>query len=317
MSNDADTREGGCPRPEELLLFSDGELTGDREGFVARHVASCAACAAELSLLSRAGEALAAARGSEPAAGGAACPSPGELAGYADGTLEGAAAGRVETHIARCGSCLREVADLWRLGAGTAEDAGGAAPPDGAGGTERAVAAVLRRLERDSRTAVVRWSERVCEVVRDFVSAGGAAPDWGPTPAFSAARAGAPQASLRWYGERGAELAVLVSADTGGPSITGRLTFSGRPAAAVSVRLSSAAGRRGPESLDPAGRFGPWALGPGANTLVLTGPAAWGSDGLTFVVELEESGDGGSDGRGGSGGAHETRGSGSSGEGDA
>ena len=85
-----------------------------------------------------------------------------------------------------------------------------------------------------------------------------------------------------------------VRQERGGPTITGRLSPAGVSASRVSVVLLSGAGRRGPESLDDEGRFGPWPVAHGDNTLRFTGlPDAPGRDvELRVSVVVDEPGPG-------------------------
>ena len=139
---------------------------------------------------------------------------------------------------------------------------------------DSAVAHVLSRLAGESRTAVLRWAERTVELVRDF--AGGLADGVGSAltpdlvPAVALSRSQGSEVRLHWE-SGGAVFEGVARAGGDAISLTGRVTVAGAPASATSATLSSAAPTRGPESLDADGRFGPWPLSPGENTLRLTG----------------------------------------------
>jgi anti-sigma factor RsiW len=212
------------------------------------------------------------------------CPRGAIIAGYVDGSLGVSEIAEVERHITSCGSCLTEVADLWSMVGPADHDA-----PDSV------VAAVLARLGKESRTAVLRWAERSLELVRDFASglaeevSVGLGP--GPEPAVAVSRMPAGEVRLHWSGVGGADLEGIVRDEGGGASLTGRVTVGGAPAVSTSAALCSAASTRGPESVDVDGRFGPWPLSRGGNVLHLTGLPEEAGGAADLVVLLESSED--------------------------
>jgi anti-sigma factor RsiW len=284
-----------CPDKEKLLLYVEGELTGRDAEEVDSHVADCESCEEIVSglramaavlrgaglrstggpgaLLSRTGSG-----GVTDASCSANCPDAAAIAGYVDGSLEKGPAGEVEEHLMSCRRCFSEVADLWAMS--------GAAEPDA---SDRAVAGVLARVEGESRIAVLRWSERSIQLVRDFASAWmgvtGGAPVFLAEPAMATGRSSGREVRLHWSGAGGAAVEGLVRADDPAPSLTCRVTVAGTPAATASAVLSSDGVRTGPESLDADGRFGPWPLARGENVLQLTGlPAEAGGSARLIVV---------------------------------
>jgi anti-sigma factor RsiW len=208
---------------------------------------------------------------------GPGCPDAELLAAYADGSLDRLRAPSVEAHLAGCPSCLAEVADLMALSAAPGREA-----PD------RAVERVLVRLDREPRTAIVRLAERSLVLIRDFgraAVAGPGAPAFDAAePAFATARSGRAPLRLRWS-EGGLEVECEIRKAEEGALLTGRVTSGGEPARAVSVALTTAAGTSGPESADARGRFGPWPLPAGRNTLVLAGGG--GDVALELAIEVE------------------------------
>ena len=269
-----------CPDTGRLLLYLAGELDDEGTRSVREHVSSCAQCATLATSLERLTGHL---RESAPvpAVRSGECLETEALAAYADGTLPAQRADDVEAHLAGCDACLREVGDLMRL-AGPAEyDA-----PDAS------VSRVLNRLSEDSRTAVVRWGERSLSVVRGFASAvaSGLAEGVGAPAerAFAVARDGGASAALAWSGDQGSEVLGLLEISRGEVSLTGRVVCCGNGARAVSVSLSSDAGRRGPESPDGAGTFGPWPVERGRNVLRLTGLPESPRDPVELVLQVED-----------------------------
>lgn len=89
-------------RDGDLLAYLEGEASPA----VARHVAGCARCRAELAGL-RAADALLAA-----ALDRAACPAPEALLRYQAGLLDPAEARGVAAHLAGCADCVAELALL-------------------------------------------------------------------------------------------------------------------------------------------------------------------------------------------------------------
>ncbi len=285
----------GCPDREKLLLYAEGELTGQDADEVDSHVTDCKTCEETVSdlramaaVLRRAGlrsaggpRAVLSRTGSGGAAGAscsAGCPDAGTIAGYVDGSLEKRRAGEVEEHLVSCRACLGLVADLWAMSGVAERDA-----------SDSVVAGVLARLEGESRTAVLRWTERSIEVVRDFASAwmevAGDAPVFLPEPAMATSRNSDSEVRLHWSGAGGSSVEGVVRAHGRTPSLTCRVMVEGSPAATVSAVLSSDEVTTGPESLDADGRFGPWPLGLGENVLQLTGlPVEAGSSAWLIVV---------------------------------
>lgn len=273
-----------CPEEERLLLYAAGELPEEESAAVAEHLEACESCRESLSFLTSMTEALKTAASAPAGApipdtaqarwGG--CPGPEELAGYADGTLTGKKLGEVEHHLAHCGACLTEVADLRSMAGNGVLDA-----------PESAVRAVLTRLDRDSRTAVVHRTGRAMELVRDFASrvaeaAVGAALT--PAPATAASRAAGREIRLEWSGDGGSRFEAVVAASEEEATLTGRVTVRGRPSPAVSVSMTTDDGAAGPESPDAAGRFGPWAVSSGENVVRVTGLPEGGGDTTEFIV---------------------------------
>jgi anti-sigma factor RsiW len=290
-----------CPDKETLLLYAEGELTGRDAEDVGSHVADCKTCAETVSGLRAVGAVLRRAglrstggpgvtlspTGSAGLTGAsrlASCPDTETIAGYVDGSLEGGRAGEVEKHLVSCRTCLGLVADLWAMSGVAAHDA-----PDSV------VAGVLARLEGESRTAVLRWTERSIELVRDFASAwtrgAGRPPAFLPEPAMATSRSSGTEVRLHWSGEGGSAVEGVVRAEGRAPSLTCRVTVGGTPAVAVSAVLSSDEVTTGPESLDADGRFGPWPLGRGENILRLTGLPAEAGDTAQLVILLAAPGE--------------------------
>lgn len=274
-----------CPSGEELLGFVRQALDDDDASRVGAHVGSCDDCRERIAglqkttrLLERAGEAR---PPHDVVRCAAECPDPELIAAYADGSADADTSTMVERHVARCGSCLAELADLWHLSSGGAV----------ADAPERAVVGALARLEVEGRTAIVRWAGATVSVVKDFARAQAEvleealAGDGGLQPAF--ARAGAEAVLISWRGEHGLVLEGRIDIRSGGhPALTGRLTRLGRPDLGLSAALSGTGERHGPESLDSEGRFGPWGLAGGENTLRVTGRSV-GERGLSLMIEID------------------------------
>jgi hypothetical protein len=155
--------------------------------------------------------------------------------------------------------------------------------------SDSVVARVLARLEGESRIAVLRWTERSIELVRDFASAwtevGAGVRRFLPEPAMATSRSSGAEVRLHWSGAGGSAVEGVVRAYGRAPSLTCRVTVEGTPATTVSAVLSSDELTTGPESLDADGRFGPWPLARGENVLQLTGlPAEAGGSARLVVV---------------------------------
>lgn len=256
------------------MEFAEGLLSGREARRIERHVARCASCRNDVDALRSVADMLR--RGARaPAARRPGCPGAEELAAFADGSLGGARRATVESHIARCGACLKEVADLWSLME---------SPPRAAPG--RAVLRVLERLERDGRRAVVEFGRRSVRVLEDFGHRSRAVgvydPGAGIAPAVARGSAGR---ELRWSGAGDIEVACRLVAEGERLSVVGEVTRGGRPEVAVSVALRTRRAARGFESVDPRGRFGPWPLEEGENTIVLSA-SGLPERGLELVLEV-------------------------------
>ena len=281
-----------CPDRDRLLLYLEGGLCDAEAVEVERHVTGCGVCGAELrelreltGALKRAGAVRDPSRrvssgGHEGVARGEPCPGAAVLAGYADGSLDSMDEALVESHLARCASCREEVADLWSLAGPADRDA-----------PTRAVEAAIARLDRESRTAVVRWAERSLVLVRDFAtSMAGAlgernAPSLVPAPAV--ARSTARDVRVHWEGRGGIRVDGLVRTDSSGVSLTGRVTVEDTAAVTTSVSLLAGERARGPESTDVDGCFGPWPLSMGENVLRLTGLPEANAKPMELVIRVD------------------------------
>jgi anti-sigma factor RsiW len=256
----------GCLGGPVLLLYSAGELTDKERAEADAHLSGCVSCRRQLSELDRLTEVIKAIGRAEALAmetrrGAPRCPEDEELAAYADGSLRGERADKVERHVATCRSCLREVADLWRLAGPATHDA-----------PEASVAAVVARLDAESRTAVVRFRDRALTLVEGFGSSLRDAVTWiAPEPVPAMSRSAGGPLSLRWVGPGGARIEAEITREAAGVVLTGRVTADGRPLPAVSVSMRSGALTSGPESPDSSGRFGPWPLDVGENVISVSG----------------------------------------------
>jgi anti-sigma factor RsiW len=250
-----------------LPLLLRGEVEGEERERLERHVASCDTCRARLETLRPLIASLRAGAATPAAAEAGECREAASVMAYADGTLDASDRPAVESHLARCTACRTLLADLWTMDAPAAWD-----PPP------RAVRAALSRLTTPS-AAVVRLVKEGLEVVRRF-AAEAAVPETAP------AGARAPDVvALSWGGPDGltAELNVTKTADRA--ELVGRLLVRGAPDPSLTVGLRGPAGTRGPETTDEAGRFGPWSLGVGENTLVLRRPGTDSPHRLTLLLE--------------------------------
>jgi len=272
---------GTCPENAALLAFAADALDDESGRTVREHVASCGRCAARLAEIERVTSILRNASNAPPARS-PGCPEAEALAAYADGSADERVVASVEEHLASCGACLAEVADLRSLAGEEEADA-----------PERVVRSALARLEAEGRTAVVRLTERALSVARDFARSQAAAVRAGLgageelRPAL--ARGAAPSHRLAWADEGGLGFDGRIEIAAGAPSLVGRVILEGSPARGVSVSLVTCDGRRGPESVDREGRFGPWKLGGGTNSLVLSGlDVPGGSVELTVEIVTAE-----------------------------
>jgi anti-sigma factor RsiW len=270
-----------CPAASELLLYVEGELDAPEAARVGEHLDRCAECGRAASRLRGETAALRSVGETHGRSSAGDCPDEELMAAYADGTLPADDVARLERHISGCGACLSLVADLWAMSGPSDRDA-----------PEAAVAGAVERLLSERRTAVIRWSERSLELVRGFAhdlgSALAEAAGGELAHAFATTRAGAGELCIDWQGEGGASLTGVVTND-GGPSLVGRVTVDGAPARSSSVALMTEVEKRGPESLDNDGRFGPWPLTPGRNVLRMTGLPGRGAEAVELVIRIEGS----------------------------
>lgn len=281
-----------CPEKAALLLFAEGELSAGDAGEISRHIARCPECEDAVTRLRAFALALRRVGASKDRFHGGRvdapadarssrdCPEEEVIAAYADGSLDAPAATGVERHLATCDRCLSEVADLWSMSRPAEHDA-----PD------NAVAAVLTRLAREPRTAVLRLAERSIELVRDFAScvageAGGRLA-FEPVPAVAYGRSASTEVRLHWS-EGGAALEGVARVEGSIVSLTGRVTVEGVPATATSATLVSTDSISGPESMDADGRFGPWRLSAGTNLLRLSGLPAKAGGSAELIVRVGE-----------------------------
>lgn len=279
------------PGTEMLAAFVNGLLTDDESRRIREHASGCPECASKIREFEATVELVRAAAVAR-AGDGARVVSieaseqsgshlEGErLAAYADGSLDAAEAREAEAHLALCAACTREVADLWSMQSEPGVEPG-----------ESAVLSAVRRLNGAPLTAVIRLAGRSVELVRGFardLSDAAAALGEPREPAFAAARGAESCADIVWSGGSAVLLEGRIDTTGGDPALRGRLTVSGRPGVGLSVALMGEGVRRGPESTDRKGYFGPWKLAEGRNTIVLTGSAV-GADpsgiALTVVVE--------------------------------
>jgi len=254
------------------VLYIEGGLEERERSEIDGHLVDCRRCAEATESLSRLIELLKRAGRGHPGPP-ADCRNGESLAAYADGSLGSAEARAFELHLAACPACLAELADLWRLAGAPTHDV-----------RDEVVERVLRLLRAEGARARVRWVERSLTLMRDF---GGRVvqtlPAAEPVPVL--ARAGAESIRLRWSGE-GSVCDLVLRMDANGPSVTGRLTDdAGRPESAISVGLRSKAGDRAPETPDGAGRFGPWPLNAGENTITLAGTGI--GEGVELTITME------------------------------
>jgi anti-sigma factor RsiW len=285
--NGSDSHEGGGPEAtrhppgDTLLLFADGLLEGDEAGCIEEHLAQCSSCALVVKRLEETVRALREAAGMRVRSDSARCPLSEELAAYADGTLRADLKTSMEAHLASCDACLQEVADLWALEGPETVDA-----------PEASVKRVFERLKREPASAVVRWSGRTLKLIRGFgeqvAGAGAALAGGAPAPALARDSGSGAEQVLQWRDGLGMSLIGRVALAAGGPTLLGRVTHRGAPAATVSVRLRTPLASLGPESLDVSGYFGPWPLSRGSNLLVLTGVPGRRGEELAFEIEIDE-----------------------------
>lgn len=268
MSND-------CPGREELLRFVEQTLDEPAARSVREHIASCDACRAELESIARITGLLRSARSLARTGEERACGRGTELAAYADGGLSEEDARAFEKHLAGCASCMAELADLWALEGPADRDV-----------RDAVVNRTLGRLTDEGRTAIVRLRDRVVELVEGFAGtlADATAPDSVPV---AVSRAAPERVDLSWKDESGLRVEAVVEAHEDRVLLTGRIGLPSGSPAAVSASLSSGGGHTvGPESLDAAGRFGPWRLSSGSNTLRFSGSPLPTERGLELKIEV-------------------------------
>lgn len=270
-----------CERADLIPAYLAGELAEHEARSFEEHLASCPNCADAV-------EAFEAVSRRMPALGGRGgltedCLDPETLAAYADGSLDGPKRGAAERHLAVCERCLSEVADLWREAAGATLDVSNAA-----------VDRVIERLRGQTEVALVRWAGATLSVLRGFAEEADrltGSRDERPQPAIAGVRdAGEQRASLFWDNGRGTSLRCSVELRSGRPVLLGQFTGGAEALARISVSLTTAEGGRGPESPDAGGRFGPWPLGTGRNTLSLSGGGI-GPTPLELGIELDRTGE--------------------------
>jgi anti-sigma factor RsiW len=264
-----------CPSREELLRFAEEALDAAEARSVEEHVASCDECRAELESLARVTGLLHSARSLARLSEDKACARSAELAAYADGSLSEEEASAFEGHLAGCAACLEELADLWALEGPSTRDV-----------RDSVIERTLARLSREGRTAVLRFRDRAVELVAGFADS--LADASAPEPALAAVSRATPErVALRWRDETGLEVEAVVEPEGDRVLLTGRMDLPAGSASAVSASLSSEDGHSvGPESLDKAGRFGPWRLCTGSNTLRFTGSPLAGERGLELTIEI-------------------------------
>jgi len=269
-----------CPDRERLLAFVEGTLDAEASASVRRHISSCASCGEAVREISRLTGLLRSA-GSRGLSPDDECPEWGTTAAYADGLLRPKERQSAERHIAGCDSCLRLLGELWSVDEVSARA--------NARSVERSV---LERLERDARTAIVAWREGTLALVRGFARGLREAADTvaaeGARPTVAAATVrGSTSIGFGWRGDGGLSLECEVRGADGRPSLLGMVSMNGEPDPSTSVALRSRELDRGPETPDAMGRFGPWPLTPGENTVILSGARVPGGS-VELRLELVE-----------------------------
>jgi anti-sigma factor ChrR (cupin superfamily) len=259
-----------CPPRERLLAHIEGLESEVERSEMERHLHNCRSCSEEVAILMAITDALRGEAGTS-AAPDTICSRSDELLAYADGALDPSVAAEFEEHLVHCRSCLRELADVWAMGG-----------PDEADAGPEAVAGVMRRLAEERRTVLVRISETTLIAVRtvaasiDNVAGWSVIPD---LPAAAAARSRRRMLRLLWREEGGITVEYVLERSRGFIELTGRVKNAEGPAPAISVAVANNESARGPQSPDSAGRFGPWKLAPGQNTILLSGTSI--ADGLS------------------------------------
>jgi len=257
-----------CPPRERLLAHIEGLESEVERAEMERHLDGCRCCSEEVAILTAITDVL---RGTAArcADTGKICSKSDELLAYADGTLEPSVAAEFEEHLVGCRSCLRELADVWAMSG-----------PEECDASPEAVARVVKRLAEERRTLLVRISEKTLTAVREAAASIEELAGWivvADLPAAAAARSHRRTVHVLWREEGGITVEYVLEWSLGSVELTGRVMSAKGPAQAISVALLSDDCVRGPESTDSAGRFGPWKLAPGQNTISLSGtPIAGG-----------------------------------------
>jgi hypothetical protein len=271
-----------CPSGAVLLSFLERVLERGEEALIEEHVSHCADCAERLVGLERLTATLRSAR-AVPTRSGRGCPDAETLASYADGSMSAQGRDEIEEHLAGCGACLSEVADVWAMGGEEIADA-----------PEAAVSRVLERLDAEGRAAVLEWTAGALSVIRDFAHGLAArAVDAGAEAilATAAVRAvGSGPARLCWSDRGGTRLDCVVELVGGEPRLAGRVSAPDNVVKSVSVCVRGRSGVRGPESLDAHGRFGPWAVESGRNAIVLSGLPGRQEGPVELILEVKRAG---------------------------
>ncbi len=262
-----------CPDGALLLAFAEGRATSEEARRLEAHAAECPRCAVEIEALRHLIDALRTAESGRPAATSGASVAPGisgradgscgcgfDAWAFLDGSLDGDARLAFEMHAAGCALCREELSDLM---AARRQDAPVVA--DGA------VTAVFERLRRERSRVVFRISEGALQFVEGWIeSAANFVARTGfevREPAFAGVRSDEPPVTLHWESEGGYMFDCELTSGPAGSELVGRVLREGAPATDVSVALRGTSEPRGPESVDSAGRFGPWHLAEGASEL--------------------------------------------------
>ncbi len=257
-----------CPPRERLLAHIEGLESEVERAETERHLGDCASCLEEVASLAAITGVLRGAA-AKSADAGAVCSKSDELLAYADGRLEPSIAAEFEKHLIHCRSCLGELADLWAMSGPYEYDVG-----------PEVVALVAKRLAEERRTLLVRISEKTLTAVRAVGASIEELAGWSVVPdipAVAAARSDCCKVHLLWEEESGITVKYVLEWSLGSVELTGRVMSAKGPVEAISVALASKDDARGPDSPDSEGRFGPWKLARGQNTISLSGtPIAGG-----------------------------------------
>lgn len=277
---------GRCPDGALLLEFVEGIAEPAEVGRVETHLAMCPSCRAEVESLQRLRDALRAPGLSVVRAELPVCESAGrhdaglhDPSAYIAGTMRESERVSYEQHLTSCPWCRAELSDLMT-----------AHHPDAPDVSEAAVAVVLDRLGRAGSRVLLRstgdalrFIEGWIESATEFVARTGYA---GREPALAGVRSDSAPVTLHWELHGGYAFDCELTGAAEGSELVGRVLRSGSPALDVSVALRGDGTPVGPESVDTAGRFGPWALALGASELTfLALNLPGGSLGVTIEVE--------------------------------